>query len=248
MLVSGALSYIPIAGPFIAEGSSRAINAGEQAAEKRESEKHSAAVVHFVNAGALSSFAFYHGWLRCEREGRELTIVKPEEGITAVLNLTDKTVRIIDAQTSPETIVVDTAEELPPTLVGEPVTERLPDRIVAGLPARGYLTTATLELKQAMTWCAPGRHAVKQVEYVTDLPDPQPDQHAPAALTLAEGCRPISTASYREPTRLVLFRATSIDPGTTKGVSLVFERANVQALDEHSVSLFSIPADFTKEQ
>jgi hypothetical protein len=246
MLISTAVSFIPVAGPFIAGAASRAVNGAEQAAKQREMEKHNAAVAHFISAGALSRFAFYHGWLRSER-GRELTIVKPDEGLTFILDLANKTVQTIDMRTSPETIEVETATTLPPALVGEPVTVRLPDANVAGLHSRGYRTTATLELKQALSWCAPGRHTVTQVEYVTDLPDPQPREDAPASQTLSDGCRPTSTASYREPGRLVLYRATTIDPDTPKGVTLLFERANVRTLDENSLSLFSVPNDFTKE-
>ena len=247
MLVSTALGFVPIAGPFIASAASRATNAAEQAAERREMEKHNAAVARFISAGALSRFAFYHGWLRSER-GHELTIVKPDEGLTFILDSVNKTVQTLDMRSSPETIEVETSITLPPALVGEPVTVRLPDATVAGLHSRGYRTTATLELKQALSWCAAGRHTVTQVEYVTDLPDPQPRQDAPASQTLSDGCRPTSTASYREPGRLVLYRATSVDPDTPRGVTVLVERANVRTLDENSVSLFSVPADFTREQ
>jgi hypothetical protein len=248
MLMSSALSFVPIAGPLIAGAASRALNAVQQAEQQHETEKHNAAVSHFISAGTISHFAFYHGWIRSEQRG-ELTIVKPDQGLTVVANLTDKTVRVIDEHNGPETIVVDATEGLPgPALVGEVVTERLPDVTVSGLRVRGYRTTATIDLKNAMSWCAPGRHRAVQVEYVTDLPDPQLEATTEAPRALADGCEPSTTASYREPGRLVLYRATSIDPDSPKGVSLMFERGNVHTLDENSASLFSIPAGFKKEQ
>jgi hypothetical protein len=248
MLVSSALSFVPIAGPLIAGVGSRALNAVQQAEQQHETEKHNAAVAHFISAGTISHFAFYRGWIRSERQW-ELTIVKPDQGLTIVANLINKTVRVTDERTSPETIVIDTAEGLPqPALIGEIVTERLPDTTIDGQRSRGYRTTATIDLKNAMSWCAPGRHRVVQVEYVTDLPDPQSEAPIEAARALADGCEPSTTASYREPGRLVLYRATSIDPDTSKGVTLMFERGNLNTLDEGSVSLFSAPADFKKEQ
>lgn len=248
MLVSSALSFVPIAGPLIAGVGSRALNAVQQGEQQHEIEKQNAAVAHFISAGTISHFAFYRGWIRSERQW-ELTIVKPDQGLTIVANLTSKTVRATDERTSPETIVIDTAEGLPhPALVGEIVTERLPDIAISGQRSRGYRTTATIFLKNAMSWCAPGRHRVVQVEYVTNLPDPQSELPIEAARALADGCEPSTTASFREPGHLVLYRATSIDQDTTKGITLMFERGNVHTLDESNASLFSIPEGFKKEQ
>jgi hypothetical protein len=248
ILVSSALSFVPIAGPFLAAAGSRALNTVQQAEQQHETEKHNAAVAHCISAGTISHFAFYREWIRSERRW-ELTIVKPDQGLTIVANLRNQTMRVIDEHTSPETIVLDTTEGLPPpALIGEIVTERLPNVTVGGLGARGYRTTATIDLKHAMSWCAPGNHRVVQVEYVTDLPDPQSEVPIEVARTLADGCEPSTTASYREHGRLVLYRATSIDPDTPRGVTLMFERGNLHTLDESSVSLFSAPADFKKEQ
>lgn len=247
MLVSSALSFVPIAGPFIAAAGSRALNTVQQAEQQHETEKQNAAVAHFISAGTISHFAFYRGWIRSERRW-ELTIVKPDQGLTIVANLSNKTMRVIDERTSPETIVIDTTEGVqPPVLIGEIVTERLPDATVSGQHARGYRTAATINLKSAMSWCAPGNHRVIQVEYVTDLPDPQSEVLVEAARALADGCEPSTTASYREHGRLVLYRATSIDPDSPRGVTLMFERGNLHTLDGNSVSLFSAPADFKKE-
>jgi hypothetical protein len=61
MLVSSALSFIPIAGPFVAAAGSRALNTVQQAEQQRETEKHNAAVAHFISAGTISHFAFTVG-------------------------------------------------------------------------------------------------------------------------------------------------------------------------------------------
>ena len=247
MLINSALGFVPIAGPLVAAASSRAINAVQQAAEKRQNEEHAAALAHFISAGSMSHFAFYQGWLRSE--GRwELTIVQPDQHLISVANLTTKTVRTVDTRTAPETIVIDANEGLPPpALLGDPVVERLPDATIGGLQARGYRTTATIDLKYALNWCGLGRHKVSQVEYVTDMADPQAANPVTIARFLSDGCQPASTASYREPGHLVLYRSTTADVDTSKGTTLMFERGNVRALDESSLSLFSVPAEFKKE-
>lgn len=248
MLVSNALSFIPLAGPFVAGAASRGLNAVQQVEQQHEIEKQNAAVAHFISAGTISHFAFYRGWIRSEQSGT-LTIVKPDQGLTLVADLLKKTMRVIDERTSAETIVIDTTEGLrQPTLVGKAVTEPLPEVTLNGLHARGYRTTATIELKSAMSWCAAGSHRVIQVEYLTDWPDPQPEVATEVARELTDVCEPSTTASYREHGRLVLYRATSIDPNTSKGIALMFERGNLDTRDESSISLFSAPADFKKEQ
>ncbi len=248
MLASTALSFVPIAGPLIAGAGSRALNAVQQAEQQHEIEKQNAAGAHFISAGTMSHFAFYRGWIRSEQRGT-LTILKPDQSLTVIANLAKKTMRVIDERTNAETIVIDTTEELPQlSVVGEIVTDRLPDVTVSGLRTRGYRTTATINLKNAMSWCPPGNHRVVQVEYVTDLPDPESEVAIEASRAFPDGCEPSTTASHREPGRLVLYRATSIDPDTPRGVTLMFERGNLHTLDENSVSLFSAPADFKKEQ
>jgi hypothetical protein len=248
MLVSSALGMVPLAGPFLSGGASRAMNAAQQAEQQHETEKHNAEVAHFISAGTLSYFAFYRGWIRSEQRG-ELTIIKPEQGLTTFANLSAKTFRMIEQHSGTEIIVIDTTEGLPlPALLGEALIQQLPDAVMAGLHARGYRTTATIELKNAMSWCSPGRHQATQVEYVVDLPDPQGVEPTPMARALADGCEPSSTASYREPGHLVVYRASSIDLNMPKGITLMFERGNLRKLDESSVSLFSVPADFKKEQ
>jgi hypothetical protein len=248
MLVSSALGMVPIAGPLLSAGASRGMNVAMQAEQQHEIEKHNAELAHFISAGTLAHFAFYHRWIRSERRG-ELTIVKPDQGLTLLANLSAKTVRVINQNSGTETIVIDTTESLPkPTIIGEASTERLPDAVIGGVRARAYRTTATIELKNAMSWCSPGRHQAVQVEYVTDLPDPQAVEATAMARALADGCEPASTASYREPGHLILYRANSIDPNTPKGITLMFERGNVRRLDESSMTLFSVPADFKKEQ
>jgi hypothetical protein len=41
--------------------------------------------------------------------------------------------------------------------------------------------------------------------------------------------------------------ATTTDPDTPQGVTMMFECGNVRALNHGDASLFSIPATFTKE-
>jgi hypothetical protein len=247
ILVSSALNLVPIAGPLIAGAASNAMGAAEQAANRHAWEEHHAAVARFISAGTLSRFAFSNSWLRCER-GHEVTIIKPDQGLTFILDTAKKTVQTIDVRTSPETIEVDTTATLPPSLAGKPVTERLPDATIAGLTVHGYRTIGTIELKQSLGWCNAGPHPVIQVEYVTDLPDPQPAVDLPAAQGLADGCSPSSAASYQKAGLLVLYRATTTDPDTPNSVSVMFERGNIRRLNEGDAAFFSVPEGFSKEQ
>jgi hypothetical protein len=247
MLVGTALGFVPFAGPFLGGVASRGMNAAEQALLQHDIEKNNAAVARFISAGILSRFAFYHGWLRSEQRN-EITIVKPDQGLTLILHPANKTVQVIDSRRGSEIIEVDTTASLPPSLVGEPVTERLADETVAGVQTHGYRTRAIVKVKVGMGWCAGGQHTVTLVEYVADISDPQPPVAVTAAQSLADACAPTSTVSNREPGHLVLYRSTSIDLGTPKGITLMFERGNLRPLDENGVSLFSVPADFKKEQ
>jgi hypothetical protein len=132
---------------------------GRTATRDRE---HNAAVAHFISAGTISHFAFLHGWIRSERQW-ELTIVKPDQGLTVVANLRNKTMQVIDEHTSPETIVIDTAEGLPqPALIGEIVTERLPDATISQrrtLPRLSHNRNHRLEECDELVrpWTSPNR-------------------------------------------------------------------------------------------
>lgn len=245
-LLGTAMNFVPLGG-IIGGFASRAANAAEEAAERHYWEKQNAAFMRFISAGTITHFALYHGWSRSEQR-HEVTILKPDEGLSFILDTEKKTVLVIDLRTAPETIEVDTTATLPPVLAGEPETTPLPEMTFGGLRARGYRTTATVELHNAIGWCAAGRHLVTQVEYVVDMPDPQPPAIEVSARGLGDGCQPASTVSYREPGRFVVYRATSIDPETPKGVTMMFERGNVRPLNRDDVSLFSIPPAFTKEQ
>ena len=246
MLLGAAMNFVPLGG-IIGGIASRAANAAEEAAERHYWEEHNAALMRFISAGTITHFALYHGWSRSEQK-HEVTILKPEEGLSFILDTEKRTAQVIDLRTAPETIEVDTAATLPPALVGEPETTPLPEMTIGGLPARGYRTNATIELHNAIGWCAAGRHIVTQVEYIVDMPDPQPPATEVAARGLGDGCQPASTVSYREPGRFVLYRATSTDPDTPKAITMMFERGNIRPLNQKDASLFSVPPAFTKEQ
>jgi hypothetical protein len=247
MLMSSALSMIPIAGPFIAGAASQGMNAALQAADRKNWEEYNSRVWRVVTAGALTHFAFYRGWSRSESRN-EITIVKPDEKITLLLDSVKRTYREIGGHDDPDVIEVDATVMAPPTLVEEPVTERLPDVTISGVTAHGYRTRATIALTHIAGWCAAGRHEVVQVEYVTDLLDPQPPADKSAVESLGDGCTPSTTASYREPGRLVLYRATTADPGKPYGATWLFERDNLRKLEERDAARFSVPPDFTKEK
>ncbi|MBV9103955.1 MAG: hypothetical protein JO060_10205 [Candidatus Eremiobacteraeota bacterium] len=248
LLVSGVLGMIPFVGGFLGAAAAHAANAAAQANLQQQIQANNAAVMHFVNAGKLSRFAFYHGWSRAERAGKDVTIVSPDGRFTTVLDVATKTARTSDATAADQTYVVSTeGNAAAPALDGPASIQSLPEAKIDGMRARGYRTTGTLVLPHAVVWCAAGRHPVTQTEYVVDQRDVQPAADISPAQQLSDGCSPNSTASYREPGRLVVYRATSVDPGTPLAVSIMFERDNIRHLDATSMPLLSIPSDYTKE-
>lgn len=150
-------------------------------------------------------------------------------------------------QSGGDTYVLSTGDALSPELDGPTQVDALPQALVGIMSVRGYRTSATIVLSGALGWCMRGRHSVVQTEYISDLTDPQPPAAVSTARALADGCAPASTASYREPGHLVMYRATTVDAETPSAVTLMFERGNVRSLSSTDMSLFSIPADFTKE-
>ncbi len=248
MLVSSVLGFIPFVGGFLGAAAAHAANAAQQAQRDREVAEDHAAVQRFISAGRLSQFAFYNGWMRVEHPGKDVTIVKPAEGFTTTLDLARKTAYTVNMKESAENDVVEDNEAVPPVLHGDAQTVPLPPAIIAGAHARGYRTTGAIDLQQSLGWCSVGAHKVTQIEYVVDVADPQPPYTADAARNLADGCNPASTASYREPGKLVLYRATTIDGDSPNGTTLMFERGNIRTLTAANASLFSTPADFTQEQ
>ncbi|MBV9647002.1 MAG: hypothetical protein JO043_06045 [Candidatus Eremiobacteraeota bacterium] len=247
MLVSGVLGMIPFVGGFLGGAAAHAANSAAQANLQREIINNNAAVMHFITAGKLSRFAFYHGGARAEHVGRDVTIVSPDGRFTTVLDVAKKTAHTSDASVEETYVVSSEGDEAAPALDGPASIQSLPDANIEGMRARGYRTTATLVLPHAAAWCAAGRHPITQIEYVVDRPDPQPAARISPLQQLSDGCTPNSTASYREPGRLVVYRATSVDPGTPLAVSIMFERANIRTLDATNLSLFTIPPGYMKE-
>jgi hypothetical protein len=246
MLVSGLLGLIPVAGSFLAAGAAQASNAAFQAKQQQQQQQNNAALQAFIRAGTLSRFAFYGSWTRDESAGHEIRIEKPDQHLTILLNPQTKTARTIGAQND-DTYVIETDSAVPPLLQSAPTTERLADLTLDGRALHGYRTTGTFSLAQSLGFCKHGTHAAVQVEYVAAIDDPQPQATAGPDAGLADGCAPVTTASYREPGKLVVYRATTIDAGAPEATGCMFERSDIRPIDERDAALFSIPPGYTQE-
>jgi hypothetical protein len=61
-----------------------------------------------------------------------VTILRPDQGVTIVLDVPHKTAKAIDLRNRPETIEVDTQLDAPPLLLANATKQRLPDVVVGG--------------------------------------------------------------------------------------------------------------------
>lgn len=207
-----------------------------------------------LNAGIMIHVWVHRDWTRIEMPAsRSAAITRPDLGMAYYLDLTKHTYRetrtAIPASQNEETYVVSAADDVKITFDKPPVHTPLGVKTLGSLDARGYRTDATFTLSALIGWCSSGRHVVSELEYVTDLADPQTSAGSSleGSKWVREVCMPTNAASYREPGRLVLFRSNAFT-GEIAGADFVnvLERGNLRTADRTDVSLFKVPANFTK--
>lgn len=247
-LAMGALSMIPIVGGLVAGAAIRAHAAAEKAAHKKQREEYMAAMTARLKAGVLASFAFYRGWSRVALTPEFTAIEKPDQGLSLSLNYLTKTYQTFQTAANVETYTVQSGTQTvaQPTLEGVPRVERLAPVTIAGLSARGYRTTGSINVPQITSSCSAGQHQIVETEYVSDLPDPQynPSQGLANTQPLVTACNVPSSVSHRDPGRLVLYRVVTIDEGAPTAYSVALERGNIRSIGEQNAELFQPPADF----
>lgn len=207
-----------------------------------------------LNAGIMTHVWVHRDWTRIEIPAlRSAAITRPDLGAAYFLDLAKHTYRetrtAVPASQNEETYVVSAADDVKITFDKSPVHTPLGVMTLGSFAARGFRTDATFTLSALIGWCSGGRHVLSEVEYVTDLADPQASAGPPleGSKWVREACMPTSAASYREPGRLVLFRSTAFT-GEMAGADFVnvLERGNLRTSDRTDVSVFTVPANFTK--
>ena len=211
--------------------------------------KVTAASEAYRKAGIMKHAWFSHGWSRVDANGR-VVIVKPESGVQIILNPAKRSYS--ESRTAPAMDVATyTLDEAPSAtqFTAAPTIQALPTMTLAGHRARGYQTDASFLLSTSLGFCSPGRHVLREIEYVADIGDPQTSSTAPVApdQIAQQVCAPTDGGSRREPGHLVLFRSTDISGAAGHRTVIVLERGNLQPLGPSDAALFSVPPNYNKE-
>ncbi len=207
----------------------------------------------YMNAGTIEHHAFLQGWSRVDMTRMSLAVIqKPDRGETTYLDLAHRTYRIARSAPAPsgDTYVVsDSDNASPPSIDANSNTKSLEHRMLSGLPADGYRTTASFETTSSVGWCKPGAHQLEETEYDTSSPDPQNANAPPmtVAQIVNEACAPTSTSAHDAPGRLYLFRTTILTNTVNGTLTFVSERGNITRAPVAS-SLFDIPSGYTEEK
>ncbi len=211
--------------------------------------KVTAASSAYQKAGIMKHAWFLHGWSRVDANGSAV-IARPESSLQMVLNPAKHTYS--ETRTAPATkMATYTLDDAPARVqyTATPTIQPLPTLTLAGQRARGYQTDASCSLSSSLGFCSPGRHELREIEYVADIEDPQMSKAAPAAAdkVAREACAPTAGGSRREPGHLVLFRSTDISDASDHHTVIVLERGNLHRLGPNDVVLFSVPPNYGKE-
>ena len=147
-------------------------------------------------------------------------------------------------------------------------TTSLGARVIDNIPTTGYKLTFNLTESQSTGSCSDGTFQTSMIEYVSAYAQPRIASSPtapvrlpmrPELMALKPGCTPTirmhSTGGAHMPAdRLALWMLVVIGVGAPTaqgemrgGFSTLIERGNVHALGAADKTLFSIPADFTKE-
>ena len=151
-------------------------------------------------------------------------------------------------------------------------TTSLGPRAIENVPTTGYRVTFSLAETQSTGSCSDGNFQTAMSEYVSNYAQPHlrvspATMGRPIAMSgarpemsaLPAGCAPTTTMHTSVGTqppsdRLVMWMLMVVNAGAPSaqgqmsgGFSTLVERGNVRALGASDLSLFDIPADFTKE-
>lgn len=205
----------------------------------------------YLQAGSLTHEWFYRGWRRSEAPAlHSVAISKPEQGLEIWIDQSAGTYR--EKHTAPAQGEVYTAAASDDVRVSfrsgsTPMFKPLQAMQLDGHAVRGYQADAAFSLSGPLGFCSKGSHVLREVEYVSDIPDPQASAGTAidGSALVREVCSPTGGGSHREPGHLVLFRSMSITGGGIYGDLVgVLERANIRALRAEEASLFSAPKEY----
>jgi hypothetical protein len=205
----------------------------------------------YLRAGSLTHEWFYRGWRRTEAPAlHSVTISKQEQGLEIYIDQAARTYREKHAAPADgEVYTVAASDDVRVSFGGgsAPTFKPLDAMVLDGHTAHGYQADAAFSLSGPLGFCSKGNHVLIEVEYVSDIPDPQMSA-GPAlegSALVREVCMPTGGGSHREPGHLVLFRSMSITGGGVYGdLVAVLERGNLRAVRAEETTLFTAPKEY----
>ena len=205
----------------------------------------------YLQAGSMTHEWFYRGWRRTEAPALHgVTISNREQGLEIYIDQAARTYRERHAAPADgEVYTVAASDDVRVSFGGgnAPTFKPLDAMKLDGHTARGYQADAAFSLSGPLGFCSKGNHVLREVEYVSDIPDPLMST-GPAlegSALVREVCMPTGGGSHREPGHLVLFRSMSITGGGVYGdLVAVLERGNLRAVRAEETILFSAPKEY----
>ena len=248
-----AAAMIPgIAGFVLSKAAEFTELARWRADQQRQKDEYEAALAARQKTGVLVKYAYLGAWKRIDFTALFAMIAKPDQGVTMTIDGDKKTYHTAQTAAGVETYTVQSgrATVITPAIVSGPTVEDLPAVQSAGVVSKGYRTSGSIDVAMSTFLCTAGRHDVVETEYVADVADPQYDAQTDFTNTkpLVGACGLSGAVSHHQPGRLVVYRATTVDPGTPGAFTIVVERGNVRMLDEKDTAMFQPPAGFTEAQ
>ena len=223
------------------------------------------------------SFAWTKGWERVDEvTAQRAKIYKCDLHQVISLDLAKKTYRIGDDRTevgsAPPGMTgpggrpgAMTMRPGTATMAMSVATQVLGPKTVESIDTTGYKSTMSMKMDNATGSCQGGQFGTEQVEYVSAMQEPRricqlPRMAAPgaAAMVARGGCTPTITQQHTGPAvpaRFYMFRLMTMNAqqaqaqaqGQMSGFGMLSERGNVKILMPDDLSLFEVPAGFTKE-
>lgn len=189
-----AIGMIPVIGTIY--GLSQA--AKQKAAMKKQMQETQDAM-NGNKPGVLTRYAFYNGWSRVETAS-SIVITKPDQHLVIYIDPLAKTYHTYDTTVPTETEQTDTEQGLSAPAAssgsGQAAASALIDMAqadpatIGGQSVVGYSSEAIVTLSNSSGSCQDGTFKSKKLEYVTQLPEPLPqEKETPLEmLALPDGC------------------------------------------------------------
>jgi hypothetical protein len=191
-IVQEALSQIPIIGGFLGAAAAQA----QANAMRKQAEEQLKEMTQPPDIGYATRYYFYNGWSRSEVIGL-VVITKPDQHLKIFLDTKRKTYRSQDTTAPGPALAEDAnASPTPAALITKADVTGSMSQVdgtnIAGLPTAAYSLDATVTLTNSADPCHDGSFQLKQLSYVAQLPEPDPqEQSQPPALyelALPDGC------------------------------------------------------------